>query len=388
MKGKILLLLLPLTLAGCRGGDTPSADPSTEPSVAPSVEPSVAPSVAPSVEPSVAPSVEPSVEPSEEPNIHEITELQWYDLVTKSHAFGPDANITYEGEIHTLMQGEPYDMEVQIECDSGKYKIHQAAPSYSKEGTMFYELDKDSYVEEDDSYEYTGYQSFGAQYRQNKFLLGNRRVSIYYMFMDSGFQFKDTTIYDATFDGTKYTLTNVSVSGRLIYREATLQFDNGNLVYFSASKDDDNSLEYTASKIGETEVTLPENCYYNFSGGFLFTQFRETSEEIPYIDDLNEAFADATIQVYNTSDMSFWSPKSYSGQVVEGATQIEGIVYYDGEYGGTYVINSMSIAGTQMPIPEGGMGPYNFTFEDMTLVLEIPIGINTVHAEFFIQAIN
>ena len=69
MKGKILLLLLPLVLAGCNKGETPSTEPSTNPSVAPSVEPSVAPSIAPSINPSIDPSRDPSVEPSVAPSV-------------------------------------------------------------------------------------------------------------------------------------------------------------------------------------------------------------------------------------------------------------------------------------------------------------------------------
>ena len=373
MKSKILLLLLPLALAGCKGGSTPSTDPSVNPSVNPSVAPSV------------APSVEPSVEPSSAPNPYEITEEEWDSLVRKSHVFGEDVNATYVGNIHMMMQGQEYNVEVKLECDNGKYASYHKATSqgHEDEGTIYYELNKESYRIDDDSYEYVGYEPLFDTYRRNTFLYGVRRISMEGLFVDAGFQFKDVEFSQATFDGEKYNLTDVKYEGRDIYTSASFKFENGKLVNFSANRGEADTIEYTGSLFGETTVTMPEEYADNFEGRFLFTQFKETSEEIPNIDEIAEAFVNAEVQVFTSNQLTFHSEKSYMGSgIVDKPTDIIGTVNYNGAYGGTYTITSMTLGGYQVPVPEGGMGPYNFSFEDMTLVIEISIGNSvTVHAE-------
>ena len=373
MKSKILLLLLPLALGGCKGGSTPSTDPSVNPSVNPSVAPSV------------NPSVEPSVEPSSAPNPYEITEEEWDSLVRKSHVFGEDVNATYVGNIHMMMQGQEYNVEVKLECDNGKYASYHKATSqgHEDEGTIYYELNKESYRIDDDSYEYVGYEPLFDTYRRNTFLYGVRRISMEGLFVDAGFQFKDVEFSQATFDGEKYNLTDVKYEGRDIYTSASFKFENGKLVNFSANRGEADTIEYTGSLFGETTVTMPEEYADNFEGRFLFTQFKETSEEIPNIDEIAEAFVNAEVQVFTSNQLTFHSEKSYMGSgIVDKPTDIIGTVNYNGAYGGTYTITSMTLGGYQVPVPEGGMGPYNFSFEDMTLVIEISIGNSvTVHAE-------
>lgn len=369
MKGKILLLLLPLTLAGCRGGDTPSADPSVNPSVAPSVNPSV----------------EPSVEPSTGPNPYEITEEEWDSLVRKTHSFGEEVNATYVGNIRMNMQGQDYNIEVKLECDNGKYASYHKASSqgHEDEGTIYFELNKESYRVDDDSYEYVAYEPLFGTYRRNTFLYGDRRMSMEGLFLDAGFQFKDAEFSQATFDGEKYTLTDVKYEGRDIYTSASFKFENGKLVMFNANRGETDTIEYTGSLFGETTVTMPEEYANNFEGRFLFTKFKETSEEVPNIDEIAQAFVDAEVQVFTSNQLTFYSEKSYMGSgIVNEPTNIVGTVNYNGAYGGTYTITSMTIAGYEVPVPESGMGPYNFSFEDMTLVIEILISDDlTVHAE-------
>lgn len=357
MKKKLLLLLLPLALAGCRGGATPSSDPS----------------------------VNPSVNPSSHQVNREITEAQWNDLVRNSNAFGVDKNATYVGNIIIKQGQQEYTTEVSLEIDNGKMRsYHKTA---NGEGELFIDINKESYSEEDKTYEYVTYTTNGDSYRRNAMTFGNRRVTIYDTFIDAGFQFKDATFESATFDGTKYNLTNVEVRGDVVFSTASLAFEDGKLVTFDALMPGYGSVSYTGSKFDTTRVTLPENYTNAFQGQFNFEEFTETEEEVPYIEDLTTAFRDSIVTVTN-GELSFYSEKSYTGEVVGSPTSIYGNIDYDGLYNGNYQITSMSVAGEPYDLPESGIGPFVFEFQANSLVVEILIGASkTVHAVFSIQYI-
>ena len=382
MKKNLLLLLLPLAITACSGGTTPSVTPSVEPSVNPSVEPSTEPSIEPSIEPSEDPSLEPSVEPID----YEITEEEWNNLIRKSNLFGPDYNARIEGEMVINTSGGTNTVNSVIELDYGKVKSYRHTKDsehHESDLTGFYELDLESYSVEDDTYEYRAWQ----KQRTNSFMFGQRRVSNYDLFTSAGFNFKDVTFDSLEFDGTKYTATDVKSDGNDMFDEATFVFIDGYLYSLDAYKENFGTISYTVSNIGEVEVTLPTVAVKNFSGSFDFASFQEDFDQKAII---TAAFIGSTMAVDENNNLMFHSPQSYyNSEIIEEPTDIQGKVTYDGKYAGTYVITSMTVAGHEVVIPQGGMGPYNFEFIGDTLVVEIYINSNlTVHAETVTTAIR
>ena len=354
MKSKLLFLLLPLVLTGCKGGESPSTEPSVNPSVAPSVEPSVTPSeepsedpstepsVEPSIEPSVEPSVEPSIEPSLEPSLEPsedpepsvepsiepsedpepsvepsvapsvepsvepstdyskyiIDQTTWNEQIRQFKFIDVDKVTTFLGTVSDKTGIQYY---TTFEADSGKYDLLTYSKTNELQNEEITVLDLDRY-NAFVGYDYDFYRGTEADgFVHNKSGLGVNSAFSY----DIGYYYFRFYFGDVSFDETEFVTNgiagyyvveaeNIPEKYRATIEKATFLFENSVLQGFSIEFDSGVTISYIRADEISPQFRAPVEYTNDIYGGFDFDSVLETTEA-----------AQQLAEIYSDSYLSF-----------------------------------------------------------------------------------